>query len=455
MTVKTRITLWIAGAGIIASLLFSLVVFYELVEQHFNLLDSVLREEADRSVTAIVEGQKGTNPAKYWLEIRNQKGEEVLFRSDMAKSMPLPSVKPGTDKISRVLVPPEFSKPNQKPGKEVVFRIKTFLIKRGGRSFIVQAARPIEKLSEEVWELVFWILIGFVFSTAILIALSRFFAGKILQPVGRMRALAQEISERNLDQRIPFAEGNDEFDVLAKTINRMLDRLQHSFTRQREFLFDTSHELKTPLTTMRLAVGELCSAEAEENIPPFVKENLVRLQNQVLRMEKLVKDLLNLSALETLSGIDRKAVDVTEMLSSLAEDYRFLAEAHNITFETRLPGPLALRGDAEMLRRAFSNVLDNALKYNVEGGQIKLAGDQSPTELEVTVVNTGPGVAESEIPKLFDQFYRVEKSRTIERGGSGLGLAIVKRVIDLHGGKIDLESRQGSWTRVRIHLPRN
>lgn len=455
MTVKTRITLWIAGAGIIASLLFSLVVFYELIEQHFNLLDSVLSEEANRSVTAIVEGQKDRNPAKYWLEIRNQEGEQVLFRSDMAKSVPFPSVKPGTDKISRVLVPPDFSKPDQKSGKEVVFRIKTFLIKRDNRSFIVQAARPIEKLSEEVWELVFWVLLGFVFSTAILIALSRFFAGKILQPVDRMRALAQEISERNLDQRIPFGEEDDEFGVLAKTINRMLDRLQYSFTRQREFLFDTSHELKTPLTTMRLAVGELCSAEAEENIPPFVKENLLRLQNQVLRMEKLVKDLLNLSALETLSGIDRKPVDVTEMLSSLAEDYRFLAEAHNITFETSLPSRLAISGDAETLRRAFSNVLDNALKYNVEGGQIKLTSNQSPTELEVTVVNTGPGVAESEIPKLFDQFYRVEKSRTIERGGSGLGLAIVKRVIDLHGGKIDLVSQQGSWTRVTIHLPRH
>lgn len=455
MTVKTRITLWIAGAGIIASLLFSLVVFYELIEQHFNLLDSVLSEEANRSVTAIVEGQKDRNPAKYWLEIRNQEGEQVLFRSDMAKSVPFPSVKPGTDKISRVLVPPDFSKPDQKSGKEVVFRIKTFLIKRDNRSFIVQAARPIEKLSEEVWELVFWVLLGFVFSTAILIALSRFFVGKILQPVDRMRALAQEISERNLDQRIPFGEEDDEFGVLAKTINRMLDRLQYSFTRQREFLFDTSHELKTPLTTMRLAVGELCSAEAEENIPPFVKENLLRLQNQVLRMEKLVKDLLNLSALETLSGIDRKPVDVTEMLSSLAEDYRFLAEAHNITFETSLPSRLAISGDAETLRRAFSNVLDNALKYNVEGGQIKLTSNQSPTELEVTVVNTGPGVAESEIPKLFDQFYRVEKSRTIERGGSGLGLAIVKRVIDLHGGKIDLVSQQGSWTRVTIHLPRH
>lgn len=455
MTVKTRITLWIAGAGIIASLLFSLIVFYELIEQHFYLLNAVLKEEADRTVVAIVEGKNATNPAKYWIEVRDPEGKKVLFRSGMAKSVPLPSVKPGSSKISRGFVPQDSSKPDQRAGKEVVFRIRTFLIERNNRSFIVQAALPIEKLSEEIWELVFWGLIGFVFSTAVLVALSRFFAGKILQPVGQIKDLAQEISEKNLNQRIPCGEGNDEFGVLAKTINRMLDRLQYSFTRQREFLFDTSHELKTPLTTMRLAVGELCSAEAEENIPPLVKENLLRLQNQVLRMEKLVKDLLNLSALETLSGLDRKPVDVTEMLSSLAEDYRFLAEAHNITFETSLPSRLAIGGDAERLRRAFSNILDNALKYNVEGGQIKLTGNQSPTELEVTVVNTGPGIAESEIPKLFDQFYRVEKSRTIDRGGSGLGLAIVKRVIDLHGGKIDLVSQQGSWTRVTIYLPRH
>ena len=203
---------------------------------------------------------------------------------------------------------------------------------------------------------------------------------------------------------------------------------------------------------MRLAVDEIRTAN-QENLPPLLQDDLLRLNTQVLRMERLVKDLLNLSALETLTGLDRKPLDLKALLSSLIEEYRFLAEAHHITIEARLPPKLALLGDEKKLRRAFSNILDNAIKYNVEGGRIELTGGQSASELTIAVGNTGPGVPEAEIPKVFDQFYRVEKSRSIDYGGSGLGLAIVKRIIDLHEGRVTFESRPGDWTQVTIHLP--
>jgi signal transduction histidine kinase len=310
----------------------------------------------------------------------------------------------------------------------------------------------MEKLEDEIWELVFGIAAGLIFSALALIAISRFTAGKILQPIGRMKDLTQDISEKNLGQRIPPGEGRDEFSELARTINRMLDRLQYSFVKQRDFLFDTSHELKTPLATMRLAVDEICTSDGE-NLPPFVSDNLLRLKNQVLRMERLVKDLLNLSSLETLVGIDPKPVQITELLSSLAEEYKFLADAQNIKMDIRIPKGLVIQGDGEKLHRAFSNILDNAVKYNVDGGRIELTCDQSAAELTVTVANTGPGVAEAEIPNVFDQFYRVEKSRSIPSGGSGLGLTIVKRIVELHGGAVKFESRQGDCTLVTVSLP--
>jgi two-component system OmpR family sensor kinase len=123
--------------------------------------------------------------------------------------------------------------------------------------------------------------------------------------------------------------------------------------------------------------------------------------------------------------------------------------------DVRLPKQLVIHGDAGKLHRAFSNILDSAVKYNVEGGRIELTGDQSATEQTATVTNTGPGVAEAEIPKVFDQFYRVEKSRSIEHGGSGLGLAIAKKIIELQGGQVGFESQRGSWTRVTVRLPRH
>jgi signal transduction histidine kinase len=204
---------------------------------------------------------------------------------------------------------------------------------------------------------------------------------------------------------------------------------------------------------MRLAIDEICTSDDLKNFPSSSKENLFRLNDQVLRMERLVKDLLNLSSLEMLSGIDPKPVHLTELLSSLAADYQFLVDGHRIQMDINLPSQLVIHGDAEKLNRAFSNILDNAIKYNVDGGRIEVVGNVSDTQVNVTVSNTGPGIAETEVVKVFEQFYRAEKSRSIQHGGSGLGLTIVKRIIELHGGKVKLESEQGSWTRVTVSLP--
>lgn len=464
MTVKTKITLFIVGAGLVSSLLFSVVVFYELLEQPFDLLDTVLKEEAYRTASMILKRGNSSEAASpetvdnamhaYWIEIYEQGADKILYQSDLAKRVKLPPVNPHSRAIARAIIPPLGQiKPDQDRNQELIFRIRTVSIELDGRSFVVKIARTMEKLEDEIWELVFGIVAGLIFSTLALIVISRFMAGKILQPIGRMKDLAQDISEKNLGRRIPAGEGKDEFSELARTINRMLDRLQYSFVRQRDFLFDTSHELKTPLTTMRLAVDDICTCNGE-HLPPFVKDNLLRLNNQVLRMERLVKDLLNLSSLETLTGIDPKPVQITELLSSLAEEYKFLADAQNIKMDIRIPKGLVIQGDGEKLHRAFSNILDNAVKYNVDGGRIELICCQSAAELTVTVANTGPGVAEAEIQRVFDQFYRVEKSRSIRNGGSGLGLTIVKRIVELHGGVVKFESRQGACTRVTASLPR-
>ena len=463
MTVKTRITLFIVGAGFIASLLFSVVVFLELVEQPIEILDNMLAEEAHAIAGMVLAREKdlASSPKNtqvhalpgYWIKIYDQNRQKLLYRSNMAGYIELSPLAPGASAI--VTVPVGLSKTDAGKGssRNVMFRVKTLLIRLGPRSFIVQIAKPIEDLEEEIQELVLEILSGLLLSTLVLIAISRFVAAKILKPIGEMQNLAQEISERNIEQRIPTSGGHDEFDQLARTINGMLDRLQHSFVRQRNFLFDTSHELKTPLTTMRLAIDDICSDDTEKPHDTS-RENILQLKNQVLRMERLVKDLLNLSALETIARIDPKPVRLAEMLSALSEDYQILADARQIQLTIDLDHSLIVQGDRQKLNRAFSNILDNAIKYNIHGGKVKVTGSRSATEVTLSVNNTGPGIAEAEIPKVFDQFYRVEKSRSSRYGGSGLGLAIVKRIIELHSGSVDLQSRQNDWTRLTVRLPK-
>jgi two-component system OmpR family sensor kinase len=463
MTVKTRITIFVAVAGFIASLLFSVIVFFELIEQPFEILDNLLKEEAYATTARFLRSQTESETApsgaaahalyNYWIEVYEQGSNSMLYQSELAKSVKLSPVAPGSSAIAWANIAPGQTIFGQENSRKMPFRTRTILVTVKGRPFIVQIARPMAELEEEISELVLGIFSALIFSTLTLIAISRFTAGKILQPIGTMKDLAQDISEKNLDRRIPTGDGRDEFSELAKTINRMLDRLQYSFARQRDLLFDTSHELKTPLTTMRLAIDEIC-ADDRENMPSGAKEKLLELTHQVLRMERLVKDLLNLSSLETLTGIDPKPVEITEILGSLAAEYQLLADAHNIRIDLRLPPRLVAQGDAEKLYRAFSNIIDNALKYNVDGGRVGVMGNLSAAELAVTVSNTGPGVAAAEIPRVFEQFYRTEKSRSLRYGGSGLGLAIAKRIVELHGGTVTFESKPGSLTQVTVSLPR-
>jgi signal transduction histidine kinase len=460
MTVKTRITFFITGAGFIASLLFSVVVFSEFVEQPFELMDAVLKEEAYQMAWGFLEADGKEGPvvpvdhimAAYWIQIHEEGIDRLVYQSPSAKAIQLAPVRPGSSATVNVPVPAGQNLPGQGNRNDMTFRVKSFRFLVKGKPLIVQIARPMEKLKEEIRDMAVGIVFGLILSTLALVVISRFVAGRILRPISTMKDLAQDISEKNLDQRIPAGKGHDEFSELAKTINRMLDRLQYSFARQRDFLFDTSHELKTPLTTMRLAVDEICTGD-RENLPAFVAENLDRLNHQVWRMERLVKDLLNLSSLETLTRINPVPIQITDMLAFLAKEYQFLADARDIKIQVRLPEDLVIQGDGEKLNRAFSNILDNALKYNVDGGWIEVTGRLSAGELVITIKNSGPGLTGADIPKAFDQFFRVEKSRSEAHGGSGLGLAIVKRIVALHRGNVTLESEQGAWTRITVRLP--
>jgi len=294
---------------------------------------------------------------------------------------------------------------------------------------------------------------GLAFSVLLLMAISYFLAGFILKPVAIIDAQARDISARHLDRRIPVTGDRDEFGALARTLNHLFDRLEDAFVQQKRLLADASHELKTPLAMMRLELEGLDSP-SDEGVPELGAEGVARLTDKVLRMERLVTSMLDLSALEIGGTKTDEAVALSEILESLIDDYRVVSHATDIRLESHLSAHLMVRGDAQMLRRAFSNILDNAIKYNLPGGRVTVVGKPSANGVSVVVTNTGPGVGSMEIPKLFDPFYRVERSRSPLHGGAGLGLAIVKRIVELHDGTVTFESQPGSSTEVTVNLPR-
>ena len=466
MTVRQKITLLITAAGFLSSLVFSCIILWELIEQPFRIIDSELKAVSQRTAAIVSKEQtiwkKGdpiphesffAGDEHYWLKIYDQAGKALIYQSYLAKLIKIEEPPLDSSTTVSVIIPRNKINLRQDRKNEVTFRMRNARVSSGEKMFRVCAGRPMEKLEEELWDVLIGVVSGLVFSVLVLIAISYFVAGIILRPVRLMNDQAKDISEKHLDRRIPVSAGPDEFNALARTLNQVFERLEHAFTRQKQLLADASHVLKTPLTMMRLALDERQSSP-DETHSGLNGENFAWLTEQVLRMERLVKNLLDLSSLEIKGTIKKDPVDVANLLVSLTQDYHFFADSRRIQLDVCLPRELLVQGDAQKLNRAFSNILDNAIKYNFRGGKIKADGKLSGDALIIVISNTGPGVSESEIDKVFDQFYRVEPSRSIQHGGSGLGLAIVKRIIELHDGRVKFESKPKTWTRVTVFLPR-
>ena len=311
MKIRTKISLWITAAGVLVSLIFSLIIFWEMVEQNYNQLDDELKATT-RNVFKIVqqdevEGAKHSSLAatvfldgqRYW--IRVWRADTLIYASRLARIIDLP-IDPDKKKDTlSVTIPREKIDLDQDRFDEVSFRVRSIKISthKAPPGYRIQVALPMEELDEEIVEVSLIIIFGLLFSTLLLIVISYFLAGRILKPVKQITYLARDINGKELADRIPLGSSRDELYDLSFELNQMLDRLQYSFKRQKEFIASAAHELK----------------------------------------------------------------------------------------------------------------------------------------------------------KVFEQFYRVEKSRSLEFGGCGLGLTIVREIVNLHGGKVDMENDPSGRVQVVVQLP--
>lgn len=455
MSARTKIALLITAAGLFAALFFSAFSLWKMLDDQFDLIDESMDRLAKRALAMGGAAAAGDPAALHWLEntpywlvVREAASGRVLFRSTQARSYDLPEMPTRKATLRRVPVPDGIDIDRDDQGR-ADFRALCRFSDSGVRRACV--AWPLDDLQEEFWESVGEVAMGLAAFLVVLLGASCVAAGFILRPLAALDRQAREISEANLERRLPLTDANDEFNALAATLNRVFDRLENAFARQKRLIADAAHELKTPLAVMRLT---LHNAETGAEGEPDERTGSGLLA-QVLRMERLVKSLLDLSILEAGDGIRREWVDLREILASLAADYRLLAENGGIALHAELPERLTVSGDADKLYRAFSNLLDNAVKYNAPEGEIRLAARAAGGRVEVVIVNTGPALPEDEVTRIFEPFYRVDKSRARELGGAGLGLAIVKRIIDLHGGGVTIRSAAEGRIEVRVTLPAN
>jgi signal transduction histidine kinase len=225
---------------------------------------------------------------------------------------------------------------------------------------------------------------------------------------------------------------------------------------RRDFVANVSHELKTPATSLRLLAESM--EDVIEDDPVQARIFAGQLKSETERLGQLITDLLDLARLESGEGLENaEQVDARGVLMGVLSRERRAARHKNITFNWRRFGRAAdytVYGDETQLTSMFSNLVGNAVKYTLPGGRVEVTGDSEENEVVVSISDTGIGIPEKKLARIFERFYRVDKDRSKATGGTGLGLSIVRHVAENHGGRVTVESAVGEGSTFTVYLPR-
>ncbi|MBU0605428.1 MAG: HAMP domain-containing protein, partial [Candidatus Omnitrophica bacterium] len=270
-----------------------------------------------------------------------------------------------------------------------------------------------------------------------------------LRPVDNMIKTIHDITAENMKLKLKLPGTRDEIDKLAVTFNDMLARLDYAFTSQKRLFEDLSHDLKTPLTIIK---GEFEVALKKKRNPEDYESVLRSSLEEVNKIIRLADNMLMLASFEAQNIMpDRKKLDLSLIIQGVANNIRKLADEKHIEISLSQNDNMGIKGDEEQLKQMFLNLLDNAVKYTPENGKVTVTARREKENLRIKVQDTGRGIAGDRIERVFDRFYRADKSRTGQ--GFGLGLSIVKSVVDAHNGKIKIESSPGQGASFIISLP--
>jgi two-component system, OmpR family, sensor kinase len=338
---------------------------------------------------------------------------------------------------------------------------RTFPVSRG-RSYTVLTGLSTDGLDRTMHRLLMLeLLIG---SGAVVVALAataygvRFSLRRLYGVTRTAREVAAELSPdgAGLDRRVPVVEAGTEVGQLAESMNTLLAAVETQFAarlasehRMRQFLADASHELRTPLTSIR-GYAELARMQREQG-QAEPADNLARIESEGTRMSRLVDDLLTLARSDQGSAPHREAVDVADILDEAVNGARAAYPQRRI--DVSAPAGVDVFGDRDQLLRVVRNLITNAAVHTRPDGPISVTARRDGGDVELRIVDAGPGLPPEEAAHVFERFWRADKARSRVRGGSGLGLAIVASVVSAHGGTVWFESTVEGGSTVTVRLP--
>ncbi len=338
-------------------------------------------------------------------------------------------------------------KPGEPPIRQRGNLRETFLFPGPGDCVLV--GRSIAADLTELRQLAWWL--GGVGAAVLLVGLAggAWLVTRALSPIQDISSAAGKIATGNLAQRISTADTDSELGQLADVLNSTFARLDSAFTQQARFTADAAHELRTPVTVMLTHAENGLASECQNEEH---REAFEASQRAAQRMRRLIASLLELARLDAgQESFQRGRVDLSRVAHDCIELVRPLAKERRITIYHDLP-PTECFGDSERIGQVITNLLTNAIIYNQPGGEARVTACSENDFARLTVSDTGPGISTEDQPRIFERFYRADKSRS-STGGSGLGLAISKAIVEAHHGTLEVESETATGTRFTLRLP--
>jgi len=450
-SVRLRLALWYSAAVALVVLVYAAGVYVFVRTSLTEELDRVLHDDFEEVEEWLGTGSSSPDlwsasahhddaaqPAR-WIEVWTAAGD-VRFRSPGMAQLPAPA-----------RVPAEYEYVSVAAGSGTRTRTLTGAHTVATATFIVRVTRSEDRVRHEVNEL----LAGFALGLPIAMICAGLggyqLAKRALRPVEAMIEQARSITADRLRARLPVHNPNDELGHLAVAFNGLLGRIEEAFDRLQRFTADASHELRTPLTAIR-SVGEVGLREPRD--APAYREVIGSMLEEADRLTRLVDSLLFLSRADSASRpIRREPVSLARLARDVAAHLAVLAEERGQSFVLDDASDVEVLGDHVLLREALVNIVDNAIKYGPAGTPITIRVQRADTLGVIAVADRGPGVAPEHRERIFDRFFRVDQSRSRASGGTGLGLAIARWAVEIHGGRIVVDTPPNGGAEFRIQLP--
>ena len=455
LPIRVRLTAWYFLVLCLAFGAFSLLAFFEVRGSIHSAVDEGLRDRA-ADIGELLERRWSAEQVKRELAAAaSVRGEDDILqiaetRGEWAYSS-VSAVHYGLQ-LAHPAKPSEKFRFSTVYSRRMPLRLLNGQLRIDDKAYDVQIAAPMD----DFYDAVNRFRLVLLFSVPILLLVASaggyWLSRKAIAPVGEIARAAQSISEHELSKRLPILQTGDELQSLSETLNEMFGRLERAFKRVTQFTADASHELRTPVALMRTRTEVALRKQRSE---ADYRETIIRIHQELERTSALIENLMTLARAD--SGSDPLQVaptNLNEILLEISEPARLLAEGKSLGYQQRLPEtPVCVNGNAASLRRLFLILIDNAVKYTSREGRISVVLDASDGAAVTEIRDTGVGISPTDIPHIFERFYRADASRSRESGGTGLGLSIAQWIAEAHRGKISVVSKVGEGSVFRVQIP--